>query len=342
MKIENEVKLTFDDVMIKPKRSALKSRNDVSLSRKFKFRHSQFNWEGVPIIAANMDTVGTLEMANNLSEHKMLTALHKFYTHKDLANINLDYTILTIGEGKYPDYLSDKAFYDKYNFLLVDVANGYRECFLEFIKELRAKFPNKIIIAGNVATREMTEALILAGADIVKIGIGPGAVCTTRKVTGVGYPQLSAISECADAAHGLTTGDIVTVQSASHDNTIAYVNVVDDGNFEIKLTYAADEAITWQMGSYLLVATSGIYRGVWKTAFSQALNQRETGVMSPVVNTMVNGKATGVRLLSNNTDSGSMTGNGIMSFSAGDRIWFAVQCTAAQTLTFLVTNTSIH
>ena len=146
----------------------------------------------------------------------------------------------------------------------------------------------------------------------------------------------------ADAAHGLTTGDIVTVQSASHDNTIAYVNVIDDGNFEIKLTYAADEAITWQMGSYLLVATSGTYRGVWKTAFSQALNQRETSVMSPVVNTMINGKATGVRLLSNNTDSGSMTGNGIMSFTAGDRIWFAVQCTAAQTLTFLVSNTSIH
>jgi len=203
MKIENEIKLTFDDVMIKPKRSTLKSRNDVSLTRKFKFRYSPFNWEGVPIIAANMDTVGTIEMANKLGEHKMLTALHKFYTHQDLANMNLDYTILTIGEGKIPDYLSEKAFYDKYNFLLVDVANGYRECFLEFIKELRTKFPNKIIIAGNVATREMTEALILAGADIVKIGIGPGAVCTTRKVTGVGYPQLSAISECADAAHGL-------------------------------------------------------------------------------------------------------------------------------------------
>ena len=203
MKIENEVKLTFDDVMIKPKRSTLQSRNDVSLMRHFKFRHSCFNWEGVPIIAANMDTVGTIEMSNELSKHKMLTALHKFYTHKDLCDISLNNTILTIGEGKIPEFLADKDFYDKYNFLLVDVANGYRECFLEFIKQLRTKFPNKIIIAGNVATREMTEALILAGADIVKIGIGPGAVCTTRKVTGVGYPQLSAISECADAAHGL-------------------------------------------------------------------------------------------------------------------------------------------
>ena len=203
MKIENEVKLTFDDVMIKPKRSTLVSRNDVSLSRKFKFKYSNTTWEGVPIIAANMDTVGTLEMSNALSKFNVLTALHKFYGNEELQNHDFTNSILTIGEGKIPDFLSDKNFYDRYKFLLVDVANGYRECFLEFIKTLREKFPNKIIIAGNVATREMTEALILAGADIVKIGIGPGAVCTTRKVTGVGYPQLSAISECADAAHGL-------------------------------------------------------------------------------------------------------------------------------------------
>lgn len=203
MKIENEEKLTFDDVMIKPKRSTLVSRNDVSLFREFHFKHSTEKWEGVPIIAANMDTVGTLEMSNELSKHNVLTALHKFYTGNDLLNVDFQNIILTIGEGIIPDFLSDKLFNDKFKFLLVDVANGYRECFLNFIKELRVKFPNKIIIAGNVATREMTEALILAGADIVKVGIGPGAVCTTRKVTGVGYPQLSAISECADAAHGL-------------------------------------------------------------------------------------------------------------------------------------------
>lgn len=203
MKIENEVKLTFDDVMIKPKRSTLVSRNDVSLSRKFKFKYSNSQWQGVPIIAANMDTVGTIEMSNTLSQFNVLTALHKFYSKDQLQNHDFTNSILTIGEGKIPDFLSDKSFYDRYKFLLVDVANGYRECFLEFIKTLREKFPNKIIIAGNVATREMTEALILAGADIVKVGIGPGAVCTTRKVTGVGYPQLSAISECADTAHGL-------------------------------------------------------------------------------------------------------------------------------------------
>ena len=203
MRIENDIKLTFDDVMICPKRSTLVSRNDVSLNRKFKFKYSPFIWEGVPIIAANMDSVGTLDMSYSLNNFNLLTALHKFYTENELINHNFNNSIVTIGEGKIPDFLLKKNFYDRFNFLLVDVANGYRECFLNFIKDLREKFPNKVIIAGNVATREMTEALILAGADIVKVGIGPGAVCTTRKVTGVGYPQLSAISECADAAHGL-------------------------------------------------------------------------------------------------------------------------------------------
>ncbi len=202
MKIEPEIKLTFDDVMIKPKRSTLKSRADVDLNRTFKFKHSSLTWTGIPIIAANMDTVGTIEMANELNKYNMLTALHKFlpnYNDLDFENNCLTNCILTVGEGDKISSSKAKSF----NFILVDVANGYRECFIDYIKQLREQFPNKIIIAGNVATREMTEALILAGADIIKIGIGPGAVCTTRKVTGVGYPQLSAISECADAAHGL-------------------------------------------------------------------------------------------------------------------------------------------
>ena len=146
----------------------------------------------------------------------------------------------------------------------------------------------------------------------------------------------------ADAAHGLLDGDIVTVQSDSHDDTMAVVNVIDAGNFRIKLVYAADEAITWQMGSYLLVGTTGVYRGMWKTAFSQSLNNTQTTAMTPFVNLVMSTKATGIRLLTNNTDSGSMVGNGIMSFTAGDRIWFAAQTTAAQTLTHLVYNVSIH
>ena len=75
------------------------------------------------------------------------------------------------------------------------------EC--ECVAQVRAEFPNHTILAGNVVTGEMVEELILSGADIIKVGIGPGSVCTTRKKTGVGYPQLSAVLECADAAHGL-------------------------------------------------------------------------------------------------------------------------------------------
>ena len=146
MKIENEIKLTFDDVMIKPKRSTLVSRNNVSLRRKFKFKYSSSSWEGVPIIAANMDTVGTLEMANKLNTFDILTALHKFYTAQDLSTHDFTNSIITIGEGKIPDYLLNNAYYDKFTFLLVDVANGYRECFLEFIKELRSKLIKLLLL----------------------------------------------------------------------------------------------------------------------------------------------------------------------------------------------------
>src|SRR5258705_835068 len=88
-------------------------------------------------------------------------------------------------------------------YVCIDVANGYTESFVEFVAKFRADYPRITVMAGNVVTGEMTEELILSGADIVKVGIGPGSVCTTRSMTGVGYPQLSAVIECADAAHGL-------------------------------------------------------------------------------------------------------------------------------------------
>src|SRR6056300_410033 len=209
MRIEDEIKLTFDDVLIRPKRSTLISRSDVELNREFKFRHSDQKWTGVPIFSANMDTTGTFETAKALQAHNMLTAVHKFYTLKDweenLPDLNPEYLAVTVGtsEDDFEKAISIFAIEDNIKFLCLDVANGYREDFVMGVRKFRDKFPNKIIIAGNVATREMTEALILAGADIVKIGIGPGSVCTTRKVAGVGYPQLSSISECSDAAHGL-------------------------------------------------------------------------------------------------------------------------------------------
>ena len=202
MRIIEDVKLDFNDVLIKPKRSTLTTRKDADLTRRFTFRYSKNDWTGVPIIAANMDHTGTYEMHKALREYDMLTALCKFveYTYQTpsdlIQTIGLDTNLDTIPESKW---------------ICLDVANGYTERFMEFVEKIRghSKTKDSIIIAGNVCTPEATEQIMLAGADIVKIGIGPGSVCTTRKMTGVGYPQLSATIECADAAHGLG-GHIIT------------------------------------------------------------------------------------------------------------------------------------
>lgn len=212
MRIEYEIKLGFKDVMIRPKRSTLKSRSQVSLERNFTFVNSQKKWSGVPIIAANMDTVGTFEMAEALAKEKIITAVHKHYTPEEWsAFLNnqpdsiYEYIALSTGTGKADEEKIKQILeeHPQIEFLCIDVANGYSEHFVDFVKRARAQFPTKTIIAGNVVTGEMVEELILAGADVIKVGIGPGSVCTTRIKTGVGYPQLSAIIECADAAHGL-------------------------------------------------------------------------------------------------------------------------------------------
>ncbi|HRN46795.1 MAG TPA: GMP reductase [Niabella sp.] len=217
MRIESDVKLGFKDVMIRPKRSTLKSRSVVSLSRKFNFKNSENEWEGIPIIAANMDTVGTFEMAVELAKHQLITAVHKHYSLEDWKNFYkenqniLDYVSVSTGTGNKDAELLEKVIKacPALRFICIDVANGYSEHFVSFVRKVREKYPDKIIIAGNVVTGEMVEELLLSGADIVKVGIGPGSVCTTRVKTGVGYPQLSAIIECADAAHGLS-GQIIS------------------------------------------------------------------------------------------------------------------------------------
>lgn len=212
MRIEADMKLGFKDVMIRPKRSTLGSRSQVSLLRKFIFRHSKTEWEGVPIIAANMDTVGTFEMALELSKHHMMTAIHKHYSREEWGtfmrvadNSVTKHIAVSTGTGRADadklDYLLNE--FPQLNFVCIDVANGYSEHFVNFVKQTRSKHPDKTIMAGNVVTGEMVEELLLGGADIIKVGIGPGSVCTTRVKTGVGYPQLSAVIECADAAHGL-------------------------------------------------------------------------------------------------------------------------------------------
>jgi len=218
MRIEEDLKLGFKDVLIRPKRSTLKSRSEVELERTFTFKHSAISWSGTPIIAANMDTVGTFRMATVLASFGMLTAVHKHYTVEQwqafIASVDesvLRNVMVSTGtsEADFVITLQILAMSPLLKFVCLDVANGYSEHFVDFLQRVREACPDKVICAGNVVTGEMVEELILSGADIVKVGIGPGSVCTTRVKTGVGYPQLSAVIECADAAHGLG-GQIVS------------------------------------------------------------------------------------------------------------------------------------
>jgi GMP reductase len=222
MRIEADLKLGFKDVLIRPKRSTLSSRAQVRLERTFKFRHGGQPWTGIPIMAANMDSVGTFAMAAALAQHGLFTAVHKHYSLEAWGEF-----VASLRAGNHLDWLAYiavstgilEADLDKLDrilerhpelrFICMDVANGYSEHFVESIGRVRDRHRDRIIIAGNVVTGEMVEQLLLSGADIVKVGIGPGSVCTTRVKTGVGYPQLSAIIECADAAHGLS-GQIIS------------------------------------------------------------------------------------------------------------------------------------
>lgn len=211
MHIEETLRLDFKDVLIRPKRSTLTSRSQVELQREFIFHNSHKTYRGIPIIAANMDTTGTMEMAAALGQHQLSVALHKHYDVDTLVNYfsalqNKSSTFYSMGITQ-ADFEKFSAVMERagqaVEYLCIDVANGYTEGFINFVKKVRTEFPQLTIMAGNVVTGDITEELILAGADIVKVGIGPGSVCTTRKMTGVGYPQLSAVIECADAAHGL-------------------------------------------------------------------------------------------------------------------------------------------
>lgn len=219
MRIEVDLKLGFKDVLIRPKRSTLSSRSQVSLERTFKFRHTGRTWTGIPVMAANMDSVGTFAMASAFAAQSLFTAMRKHYTPEEwdrfisslpdrgwLNSVAISTGILESDLAKLDQILVRQP---ELSFICMDVANGYSEYFAEQIAKVRQRYPDKIIMAGNVVTGEMVEQLLLSGADIVKVGIGPGSVCTTRVKTGVGYPQLSAIIECADAAHGLS-GQIIS------------------------------------------------------------------------------------------------------------------------------------
>ena len=248
MRLENDIKLDYRDVLIRPKRSTLKSRSEVDLERSFSFRNyipdfpdnctDDPHYRGVPIMASNMDGVGTFAMADALGEQGIFTCLVKTYSAEELIDFyygdglnRTDYVAMSIGTSA-SDFEKLCTVYDKVGdnlkYVCMDIANGYSEHFAEHVREVRKRFPHLVIIAGNVVTGEMTEELLLAGADIVKVGIGPGSVCTTRLVAGTGYPQLSAVIECADAAHGLgghiiadggctTPGDVAKAFAAGAD-----------------------------------------------------------------------------------------------------------------------------
>lgn len=211
MIIEDDVKLNFVDVLIKPKRSTLTSRADVILEREFKFKYHRKKLNVIPIFASNMDATGTFEMEEEFRKFNMLVCIHKFYSVDTIVEKlpNHPNTFYTMGitEKDYEKFSIVKKQLSKKNFVLdkicIDVANGYMQKFVDFVKRFRDENPDSLIMAGNVCTGEITEELVLSGADIVKIGIGGGSVCTTRNIAGVGIPQLSAIIECADAAHGL-------------------------------------------------------------------------------------------------------------------------------------------
>ena len=216
MRLDNEIKLDYKDVLLKPKRSTLSSRRDVEMTRSFTFRNSGETYECCPIVASNMDGVGTFSMAKVIQDYKMMTTITKTTTIDQWKKavgegIKLKYLSVCTGTNKLwtddaEDYNTMQQVLKSYpdvKFITIDVANGYHTNFSDFIKRVREEYPDKTIIAGNVVTAEMTEELIIQGADIVKVGIGPGSVCTTRTMAGVGVPQFSAVMECADAANGV-------------------------------------------------------------------------------------------------------------------------------------------
>lgn len=284
MRMEQDMKLDYKDVLIRPKRSTLGSRKEVDLNRGYTFRNyvpnfpdniEERHWVGVPVMASNMDGVGTFEMADKLAEGGIFTCLVKTYSEDDLIDYfdtdmyeRTNYVAMSIGitdsdRNKF-DRVYEKAD-SNLKFVCVDVANGYSERFANFIRKLRSDYPHIIIIAGNVVTGEMTEELILAGADIIKVGIGPGSVCTTRIQTGVGYPQLSAVIECADAAHGLgghiiadggctTPGDVAKAFAAGADFVMLGGMLAghdEGGGKVITKHFANGEATLLDNGNYL-------------------------------------------------------------------------------------------
>ena len=274
MRIEADVKLDYSDVLFRPKRSTMGSRKEVDLHREFRWRNTDKTYRGIPIMAANMQGVGTFNMALALAKKGMFTCLDKSYSVADIydwmiANEYRQDLMQTVAFStgitdvdaeridKLLDYLPDIEY------VCIDVANGYSERFINYVADFKQRHPDVVIIAGNVVTPDITEELILNGADIVKVGIGPGSVCTTRVKTGVGYPQLSAVIECADAAHGLgghiiadggctSAGDVAKAFGGGADFVMlgGMFAGCDEGGGEVITKHYATDQIQYEVGNH--------------------------------------------------------------------------------------------
>lgn len=277
MKILDDIKLDFTDVLILPKRSEYSSRSEVSLERTFKFKYSPYTWTGVPIMVSNMDTTGTIEMALEMQKHKVLTCLHKYYTVEDLIDKNLDVEYIAVSTGiSQKDLENLDKIMNKIDpkFICIDVANGYISKFIDKCREIRDKYPEKILIAGNVCTQQGVLELVVEGkVDIVKVGIGSGSCCTTRKQTGIGMPQLSAVVECSDTAHGLDA------------------HIISDGGLQVVGDFAkaygagADFVMSGSMfaghtesGGELIMDNLKMYKIFYGMSSSTAMNKYSGGV----------------------------------------------------------------
>lgn len=208
-RILDTVELDYSDVLLLPNRSRLNSRSEVTLTRTFNFKTGGKPWTGIPVIGANMDGVATFEMAKAFNAHNMMVALNKhysleelieFYSENDTTNIFYSIGVNEIDFNKFKAFYKTHPTVDK---VCIDAANFYTEAALTFLARFVDSFPNITILVGNVVSGNIVEELLLNGASIVKIGIGPSRVCKTRTIAGVGRPQFSAVSECANSAHNL-------------------------------------------------------------------------------------------------------------------------------------------
>lgn len=225
-------KLDFCDVLIKPKSSSVTSRKNVAINRKFVTKHAKIILDCIPVVCANMTVVATEPMIKKFKNLNCLVAVHKFYNEETLIRLFDQFeSTLFFTTGFDLTKLKYVSKYTKINKICLDVANGYINRFLDVVKEIRQLFPKSVIMAGNVCTKDVVADIVHSGADIVKIGIGSGSVCKTRMITGVGYPQLSAIVETNKKIHKLdallcsdggckTPADVVKAFAAGADFTM--------------------------------------------------------------------------------------------------------------------------